>query len=126
MKKRQNVSWKINHLDPVTNEKVNKWLNEQNNMTQSLAVAVNVMIEVMGYTDVRSYENQHKLHEILSILYSDDPRASKVLNSVAEKKVVRLNSSDFQDEVESSDYEKDLIDGLNLNENPELWSVNDE
>ncbi|WP_144495532.1 hypothetical protein [Bacillus pumilus] len=126
MKKRQNVSWKINHLDPVTNEKVNKWLNEQNNMTQSLAVAVNVMIEVMGYTDVRSYENQHKLHEILSILYSDGPKASKVLNSLAEKKVVRLNSSDFQDEVESSDYEKDLIDGLNLNENPELWSVNDE
>jgi len=126
MKKRQNVSWKINHLDPVTNEKVNKWLNEQNNMTQSLAVAVNVMIEVLGYTDVRSYENQHKLHEILSILYSDGPRASKMLNPVEEKKVVRLNSSDSHDKVESSDYEKDLIDGLNLNENPELWSVNDE
>lgn len=126
MKTRTNVSWKIDRLDAGTNERVNKWLNEQKNIQESLVIAVNAMIELMGYSDVRSYENRHKLHELLNLLNSDGPRASEVLKPVEEKKVVRLNSSDSHDKVESSDYEKDLLDGLNLNENPELWSVNDE
>ncbi|WP_350303321.1 hypothetical protein [Bacillus pumilus] len=126
MKTRTNVSWKIDRLDAGTNERVNKWLNEQKNIQESLVIAVNTMIELMGYSDVRSYENRHKLHELLNVLNSDGPRASEVLNPVKEKKVVRLNSSDSHDKVESSDYEKDLLDGLNLNENPELWSVNEE
>ncbi|MGM0817471.1 MAG: hypothetical protein ACQEUO_18545 [Bacillota bacterium] len=126
MKTRTNVSWKIDRLDAGTNERVNKWLNEQKNIQESLVIAVNTMIELMGYSDVRNYENRHKLHKLLSVLNSDGPRASEVLNPVEEKKVVRLNSSDSHDKVESSDYEKDLLDGLNLNENPELWSVNEE
>lgn len=126
MKTRTNVSWKIDRLDAGTNERVNKWLNEQKNIQESLVIAVNTMIELMGYSDVRSYENRHRLHELLSVLKSDGSRASEVLKPVEEKKVVRLNSSDSHDKVESSDYEKDLLDGLNLNENPELWSVNEE
>lgn len=86
MKTRTNVSWKIDRLDAGTNERVNKWLNEQKNIQESLVIAVNTMIELMGYSDVSSYENRHKLHELLSVLNSDGPRASEVLNPVEEKK----------------------------------------
>lgn len=60
MKERKNVTWRV--AEHSESQKINKWLDKQKNIQESIANIVLHMIDKYGYVNITDYQVQKQLY----------------------------------------------------------------
>lgn len=119
MKERKNVTWRV--AEHSESEKINKWLDQQRNIQESIANIVLHMIDQYGYVNITDYQVQKQLHG--KTAGAKHPvETEKEADQQEVDQAVEQNSKMFGSEKESDAEDvkqektkEDLFDGLDPN-----------
>lgn len=101
---RKLISWRIEKLEQTQQDTINDWLDNQQNIQQSLTNVVLHMINRFGTTDIMNYENQKALYtnpENEPIA----PKTTDIVEIIEEKPVTEVVQGNVVDTKEPNFYE---------------------
>lgn len=107
MKERKNVTWRVG--EQSEKEKINKWLDKQDNIQVSLANIVMHMINQFGYVNITDYQVQKQLYgKITEIKQPIEDTENE------ERDATETFHVEKDDKKNDSKKEKDMYDGVDL------------
>lgn len=107
MKERKNVTWRVG--EQSEKEKINKWLDKQDNIQVSLSNIVMHMINQFGYVNITDYQVQKQLYgKITEIKQPIED------TEYEERDATETFHVEKDDKKNDSKKEKDMYDGVDL------------
>lgn len=107
MKERKNVTWRVG--EQSEKEKINKWLDKQDNIQVSLSNIVMHMINQFGYVNITDYQVQKQLYgKITEIKQPIEDTENE------ERDITETFHVEKDDKKNDSKKEKDMYDGVDL------------
>lgn len=107
MKERKNVTWRVG--EQSEKEKINKWLDKQDNIQVSLSNIVMHMINQFGYVNITDYQVQKQLYgKITEIRQPIEDTENE------ERDTTETFHVEKDDKKNDSKKEKDMYDGVDL------------
>lgn len=111
MKERKNVTWRV--AEHSEHKKINKWLDKQRNIQESIANIVLHMIDQYGYVNITDYEVQKQLYgknTDISQLPMKDEKENGIKPSSKDNKTKK--SDDILSKRDESTDDKDIYAGV--------------
>lgn len=105
MKERKNVTWRVG--EQSEKEKINKWLDKQDNIQVSLSNIVMHMINQFGYVNITDYQVQKQL-------YGKITEIRQPIEDTENEENTETFHVEKDDKKSDSKKEKDMYDGVDL------------
>lgn len=112
MKERKNVTWRV--AEQSESDKINKWLDKQQNIQVSLSNIVLHMINQFGYVNITDYQVQKQLYgKITEVRQPIENTQDEEQGSATDEKT-SADSVKKDDEKDNSKEENNIYDGVDL------------